>query len=431
MLGANTSLMQPCAPCLAPYVHARERGIRAPSLVMSTHTVTHGNQAGRPAWLEISLGAICDNVRRIREWVGPDVRVVAVVKANAYGHGLAKCAQAALAGGAGMLGVAIPLEAAMLRQAGIGAPVLVMGGCVPEDAPTLVASGAHVACATTELLDALRLCAAKAGACVPVHMKIDTGMGRLGVDVTEVGTWVRRIAAAAPFVSLAGVFTHFATADEDDSGPARTQLAAFRAAVEDVRPYLPDTLMVHAANSPGIVRIREAFSAENWPGVHTAVRAGLLVYGVPPVADCPDVRPALSLKARVTQARNVPAGRAISYGGTFTTSRPSRLALVPLGYADGYSRANSNRAFVLLRGRRAPVAGRVCMDQFVVDATDTGAEVGDEVVLIGRQGGEEITVNELARWGGTVHHEVLARLGERLPRVYPDADSISMENRQQ
>jgi alanine racemase len=396
---------------------------------MSTHTVTHSNQAGRSAWLEISLGAICDNVRRIRDWVGPEVRVVAVVKANAYGHGLVESARAALAGGAGMLAVAIPAEAATLRRAGIRAPVLVMGGCVPEDAPLVVAANAQVACATPEFLDALRGAAVRAGATAPVHLKVDTGMGRLGVDVTEVGAWAQRIAAAGPFLSLAGLFTHFATADEEEQGPTRAQLAAFRTAVEAVCRETNAPIVVHAANSPGIVRIREAFAAENWPGVRIAVRPGLLIYGVPAVPGGPDVRPALSLKARVTQARDVPAGRAISYGGTFTTKRPSRLALVPLGYADGYSRANSNRAFVLLRGRRVPVAGRVCMDQFVVDATDTGAEVGDEVVLIGRQGDDEITVNELAGWGGTVHHEVLARLGERLPRVYPDAETcLTPEN---
>jgi alanine racemase len=379
----------------------------------------------RPAWVSVDLSAIRSNLASVCEWVGPDVGVMAVVKANAYGHGLVRASLAALEGGAMGLGVAIVEEGIALRNAGVTERILVMGISEPRAAAAIVRRQLDAAVCTRELLAALSHEAVQHGLPARVHVKIDSGMGRVGLLPHEAEPFLDAV-AGAPGVEWAGLMTHFATADEDLDYTAE-QWRRFRAVLEpslcvrrDARP-----LWLHAANSAATCRFTEAF--EGLPdGVYPVVRAGLLTYGIPPAprGPCPALKPAICLMARVTQARDVPAGIHVSYGSTFTTTRASRLAIVPLGYADGYSRANSNRASVLLRGRRVPVLGRVCMDQFVVDATDTGAEIGDEIVLIGRQGGDEITVQDVADWGGTIHHEVLTRLSTRLPREYVGGNDV-------
>lgn len=374
--------------------------------------------SNRPAWVEVNLAAIRRNVASVCAWVGPECGVWAVVKANAYGHGLVPAGRAALEGGAAGLAVAIPDEAVALRENGVTARILVMGICEPAAADEIVRYGLDVAVSTVELLDALCDSGLRQGTPARAHVKVDSGMGRVGVLPEEAFDFIRQV-AKTPGVRWTGIKTHFATAD-DDPDYAREQWQRFAAVVGAAVALRTDAepLLMHAANSAATCQLPESYQAI--AGVSPMVRAGLLTYGIPPVESgpCPKVEPALTLKARITQARNVPAGMSVSYGATATTTRPSRLAIVPLGYADGYSRANSNRSSVLLRGRRVPVMGRVCMDQFVIDATDTGAEIGDEVVLIGRQGGEEITVLEEAGWAQSIHHEVLTRLTERLPRVY-------------
>lgn len=380
------------------------------------------NQPSRPAWVSVSLGAIRHNIAVVRAHVGPDVGILAVVKANAYGHGLAPVSRAALEAGAAGLAVAIPEEGIALREAGVTGRILVMGISEPGLAGYIVGYGLDTTVSTPGLLAALASESSRQRLPARVHVKIDTGMGRVGLIPHEATDFMRAVTASG--VEWSGLMTHFATADEEDLTFAREQWHRFRNAL-DFAISIRDSgtpLIVHAANSAGACRLPEAYASLP-SGTTPMVRSGLLTYGIPPAQSgpIPPIRPALSLRARVTQARNVPAGTSVSYGATFTTSRPSRLAIVPLGYADGYSRANSNRAMVLLRGRRVPVLGRVCMDQFVIDGTDTGAEIGDEIVLIGKQRDQEITVFELAEWGETIHHEVLTRLSARLPRVY-DAD---------
>jgi alanine racemase len=374
----------------------------------------------RPAWVSVDLNAIRSDVSSIRAWVGAEVGVLAVVKANGYGHGLIEASRAALEAGAAGLAVAIPDEGAALREAGITQRILVMGMSEPDAAGDLVRFGLDGTVSTPELLAALSTEALRQGQPARIHVKVDSGMGRVGLLPDGVVNFLREV-SGAPGVEWAGLMTHFATADDEDLTYARCQWAVFRSVLDVALSMRQDAqpLLVHAANSAAICRLPESYT--HLPeGASPMVRSGLLTYGIPPATagPCPTLRPALSLRALVTQARDVPSGTHVSYGATFRTSRPSRLALVPLGYADGYSRANSNLASVLLRGKRAPVLGRVCMDQFVVDATDTGAEIGDEIVLIGRQGDDEITVQEVADWGGTIHHEVLSRLAARLPRVY-------------
>jgi alanine racemase len=378
----------------------------------------HNSTSNRPAWVEVDLGAIRRNITSVREWVGHQCGVWAVVKANAYGHGLVPAGLAALEGGAAGLAVAIPDEAITLRENGVTARILVMGICEPAAAEDIVRYGLDAVVSTVDLLEALSASGIRHGIPARVHVKVDSGMGRVGVLPDEAHDFMRRV-ASAPGVYWSGIKTHFATAD-DDPEYARQQWKRFENVVGAAVPLRrnPEPLLMHAANSAATCQLPETYRAI--PGVAPMVRVGLLAYGIRPVdaGSCPVIEPALNLKARVTQARNVPSGTTVSYGATVATTRPSRLAVVPLGYADGYSRANSNRASVLLRSARVPILGRVCMDQFVIDATDTGAELGDEVVLIGRQGSDEITVLEEAGWAQTIHHEVLSRLMDRLPRVY-------------
>ncbi|HEY3413055.1 MAG TPA: alanine racemase [Armatimonadota bacterium] len=376
------------------------------------------NRTRRPAWVEVDLGAIRRNVAAVRKWVGPECGVWAVVKGNAYGHGLVPAGLAALKGGAAGLAVAIPDEAIALRDGGVAARILVMGISEPAAADDIVRNGLDAAVSTVELLAALSDAGLRYGTPARVHVKVDTGMGRVGVLPESANDFLRRV-AQAPGVRWTGLMTHFATAD-DDPEYALEQWRRFSAVIEAALSMrgAPDPLCVHAANSAATCRLPQSYQAT--AGAAPMVRPGLLIYGISPMDGGfgPSVEPALSLKARVTQARNVPAGTCVSYGATVTTVRPTRLAIVPVGYADGYSRANSNRASVLLRGKRVPILGRVCMDQFVIDATESGAEIGDEVVLIGRQGDEAVTVLDEADWAESIHHEVLTRLSDRLPRVY-------------
>jgi len=376
----------------------------------------------RPAWLEIDLSAIRRNVQSTLDWVGPGVAVFSVVKANAYGHGLVPTARAALRGGAHGLAVAIPEEGISLRTAEVPGRVLVMGAADPLASDALVQNDLDAVVSTPELLDGINTAAGSRNRTARIHIKLDTGMGRVGVFPNEAPDLFRRL-RYLPNLRVAGLMTHLATADEDNLTLADLQARRFFTALQALKEAgleTTDDFMAHAGNSAGAVRIARLFPPELRGAVRFGVRIGLLTYGVPPTGDAnhPDVIPALSLKARVTQARTVPAGTTVSYGATFKTSRTSRLALVPLGYADGYSRALSNVGKVLLRGGFAPVVGRVCMDQFVVDATATGAEVGDEIVLLGEQNSRCITVLDMAEWAGTIHHEVLTRFGERLPRIY-------------
>lgn len=381
----------------------------------------------RPAWVEVDLAAIRENVSAVQACVGPAVEVMAVVKADAYGHGLAPAARAALNGGAAMLGVAIPEEAIALREAGIAVPTLIMGCTLPGQAEQIIATGASAVVSYPEAAHAL---AAAARAChtrARVHVKVNTGMGRVGVRWHEAVDFIRQV-AETPGLELEGIMTHFATADEENLAPARAQLDRFIAVVDEAAAHGIRPRFRHAANSAAIAFL---------PDSHfNLVRPGLLIYGIPPApmaADYPDgfcaeirdrrlplpLRPALSLKARVTQVNHLPAGDAVGYGLTYCAERDSVFALLPLGYADGLSRALSNRGWALVRGQRARIAGRVSMDQTLLDVTDiSGVAVGDEAVLIGEQEGERITAWEVGLAMGSIAYEALTSLGARLPRVY-------------
>ncbi|MBW3624415.1 MAG: alanine racemase [Armatimonadetes bacterium] len=364
----------------------------------------------RPAWLEIDLNAITENVRRIRRHVGPRTSALAVVKANAYGHGLLPCAMAALRGGASHLGVAILDEALELRENGVTAPVLILGAPLPECASEIMAAGVSQVVSCAEAITALSDVAAAQGREIGLHLKVDTGMCRVGANPAEAVALAQRI-LEAPGVRLEGICTHFATSDEDPDFLAE-QNAGFQRVLEelDERGFTPP--FRHAANSGAIQASRETR--------FNLVRAGLLTYGCPPLPDeKPELIPALQWKTRLVQVKRVPAGSFVGYGITARLSRDSILGVVPLGYADGWPRALSNRGRVLVRGEGVPVVGRVSMDQFTVDLTEIpGASLGDEVMLVGSQGERRQTVDDVAAAAATNTHDILAGLSIRLPRVY-------------
>ncbi len=366
-----------------------------------------------PTWVEIDLNALAHNVKAIRACLPNQTALFAVVKANAYGHGAVEVARAALAAGAAGLCVARVEEGVALRQAGIEAPVWVLGWISPEEAPACARARLTPTVNTLEQAEALA--SATAGPPLPVHVKVDTGLSRYGLLPDEVVPFVRAL-RQFPQLYLEGLWTHMARADEADLTPTRQQLARFRAVRQQLQAEGLAPPLCHVAASAATLRpdLEEAR--------FQAVRVGIALYGLYPSdeVDWPiSLQPVMNWKARVARVRTLPPGTPVSYGGTFVTSQPTRVALVPVGYGDGYPRALSNRGQVLIGGRRCPVVGRVCMDSFVVKVDQVpAAREGDEVVLIGQQGHESITAEELARQLDTINYEVVTRIMARVPRVY-------------
>lgn len=369
-----------------------------------------------PSWIEVNLDAIEANVKNVKSFIGEKVELIAVVKANAYGHGIIPVARVALETGASRLAVARASEGIKLRRAGIEAPILVMNYIPLAEVPQVIRYNLTPTLITLEQAEAFSHEATRARKKLPVHIKVDTGMGRFGLMPEEVERFVREV-ASLPGLVLEGLYTHFSVADEvneDSTNYTLRQFETFIKLVEKLEKagfYFP---IKHACNSAATVR---------FPSMHLdAVRVGIILYGLRPSEEVEPpfiLFPALSLKARVARVRVLPAGFPISYGRTYVTSRPTPVALVPVGYGDGYHRLISNRGFVLIKGIKVPVVGRICMDQFVVDVSGLeGVREGDEVVLIGEQGGERIGAEEVARWAETINYEVVASLNTRLPRIY-------------
>jgi alanine racemase len=359
----------------------------------------------RPTFVQVHLDAIRHNVAALKP---PHAQLMAVVKADAYGHGDAAVARAALEGGATWLGVALVEEGFGMRDAGIDAPILVLSEFPPGSEGDAVTAGLTPTLYTEAGLASLRA-AAPAG--TAVHVKVDTGMHRVGVYPPDAASgFVGKVVAAG--LRLEGLWTHFARSEEDEA-TTRGQLALFRRVVDDVKAagHVPDLL--HAANSGGTILYPEAHL--------DLVRPGIALYGVPPapgVGEALGLRPALTWRSSVTLARRLPAGERVSYGHRYRLERDANVATVPVGYADGYPRSVSSGAEVLIRGRRCRVAGSVTMDQLMADCGDLPVEAGDDVVLLGRQGAETVTADELAGHAGTITYEVLTRIGQRVPREY-------------
>jgi len=363
---------------------------------------------GRPTAAKIDLDALSHNYSEVTRRIGGRT-VLAVVKAGAYGHGAVPVGRRLVELGAHMLGVALVEEGAELRAAGIAAPILVMGPVVPEQAGALVALRLTPVVFTLPLVRALSRAAG--GGAVRVHVKVDTGMGRIGVTPEDALPFIIE-AARLPGIEVEGLMTHFADADLRDRRFAAVQLDRFESLLHSLEEQGIRIPLRHAANSAAVLAFGKALL--------TMVRPGLMLYGYDPRegGGGADLRPVLSLVTRVALLKRVAAGTPISYGGTFITRRESLIATIPVGYADGYSRGLSNRGEAIVRGRRVPVAGRVCMDMTMLDVTDVpGVAEGDEVVLIGSAGGERITADELAGWTGTIAYEVLCGISARVPRI--------------
>lgn len=375
--------------------------------------------ANRPlrCWAEIDLAALERNLKRIRASLPPRMRYVSVVKADAYGHGLHQVAARLMHAGADLFAVANVTEAAALRELGPGWPILVLGPLLPDEDHFVVTYDLAATVSTAEEVSRLEAVGAAAERPISVHLKIDTGMGRLGVWHENAPDLYDQISAAR-HVRLAGVFTHFASPDDDLAFTAE-QRQRFLAALGQCRGLMTDELFVHADNSAGL---------ESMPGASpfNAVRVGLLQFGILPhphsmLAEV-KAEPVFSFRTRVGIVKRLPRGATVSYGRTHTLARDAIVAVLCAGYADGIPRSTSNRAHVLLRGQRCPVLGRVTMDQTVVDVTDVpGVACGDEAVLVGRQSGAEISITEFSRSADTIPWETLCSVTKRVPRIYKTA----------
>jgi len=369
----------------------------------------------RPTQAIIDLSAIRHNVRQIRDSLPAATRMIAVVKANAYGHGVIPVSRAALSAGADSLAVAIPEEGIELRSSGIHVPILILGATLPDQASLYIDHNLTATVATTEGLRALQTAALKKKSRVSVMIKLDTGMGRIGIQPDIVVSFVRE-ALAMDGIETAGLFTHFAAADESDCSYTVAQIEQLNRAAASLKEAGFSLPVLSAANSA---------ATDSFPDAHfDAVRPGIILYGLPPDPAMLlhlDLKPALSLVTRIVFIKHVPAGTSVNYGCTYHTEAPTWLATLPIGYADGYSRHLSNKASVLVHGIRRRVVGRICMDQTVIDlGPDGDASVGDEAVLCGRQGQEEITLTELAVLAGTINYELACGISPRVPRVYKD-----------
>ena len=366
---------------------------------------------GRPTWLEVDLEAIAHNVRRVSEIIGPAVKVLAVLKADGYGHGAVRVARTALNNGACCLGVASINEGLVLRKAGVSAPILVLGFTPAWQAHELVLNGLTATVFDLDVARALSRAAGQLDSQVRVHIKVDTGMGRLGLLPDDVVPFALALRSLS-HLELEGIFTHFSVADADPDY-TRWQVGRFQTVLDALTEEGIDPPLVHAANSAAILGLPESHFG--------MVRLGVAMYGLHPSPDLrcpPDFRPALSFKTEVAQVKTLAPGSYVSYGNTYQTTGRQRIAVIPVGYADGFRRAPRHWGEVLVRGRRAPIVGCVCMDQTMIDVTAIAdVRQGDEVVLIGEQGGESITAEDVAGRLGTINYEVVSEILARVPRV--------------
>ncbi|MBI3991245.1 MAG: alanine racemase [Candidatus Omnitrophica bacterium] len=365
----------------------------------------------RPTWAEIDLRAIEYNFRQIRRFVGGRIKILACVKADAYGHGAVRVSRVLGESGADCLGVALVKEAAELRSAGIRLPIHILGCLLPEEIPGALKADVVFTVADMNFCKILSSEAAKRKKVVKVHIKVDTGMGRIGIMPEQAKSFTRELLALRG-IEPDGIFTHFPSADEKKSDAfTRRQINTFAKLTDSLNM---NNLIRHTANSAAILNFPEAY--------FDMVRPGLILYGIYPgfvKRRCLKVKPAFNLKTRIAFLKEVPAGASVSYGRTFRATRRSIIATLPLGYDDGFNRGLSNKAEVIVRGKRAPQAGIICMDQAMIDVTGIkGVKTGDEVVVYGRWGKECISIEEIANRLHTTPHEVVCTVSERVPRVY-------------
>ena len=366
----------------------------------------------RPTWAEIDLDAMRHNLGVIKNFLGENVKMMAVVKANAYGHGISAVSQALVEGGIDYLGVATADEAMKLRDKGMSVNVLVLGAVLAEEAEACVKNNITLTLSDKELLESLKAIAVKTSLRPKVHVKIDTGMGRIGVWHENALDLIREVTAAKS-IEIEGVYTHFSSAARDKMF-TKMQLTYFEKVISDMKAEKINAKYFHASNSIAIL---------DWDEAHfNLARPGILLYGVSPKRNMSEkigLKPVMSLKTKIVHLKEVPPGRSISYGRTYITQKDTKIATIPIGYADGYSRILSNKAEALVRGKYVRVVGMVTMDQTLLDVGDVqDVKVGDEVVLIGEQMGEDIHIEKIAKLSGTIPYEILSQITDRVPRVY-------------
>ncbi|MGN0349710.1 MAG: alanine racemase [Roseburia sp.] len=365
---------------------------------------------------EIDLDAILYNMESMHRLISDKTKIMAVIKADGYGHGAVEVAEA-IDGLDYLFGYAVATveEGLILRNHGIKKPILILGYAFPDQYEDMIRAKIRPTVFTAKMAEELSDTAAALGMDCPIHFAIDTGMSRIGYQVTKEAAEELTHISRLPHIVTEGIFTHFSRADEKKQETTRQQLSLFAEMISMLEARGLTIPIHHCANSAAILGVPEANM--------DLVRAGITLYGLWPSEEVDksriDLRPALSLITHVAYVKELPCGRAISYGGTYVTKKPQRIATIPVGYADGYARSLSNRGDVLIRGRRAPICGRICMDQFMVDVTDIpGVECGEEVILIGADGEEQITMEEVGARSGRFNYEFVCDLGKRIPRVY-------------
>jgi alanine racemase len=384
--------------------------------VKSVRDSSAGKKEFFPTVAEIDLNALLHNFREIQRLAGgPGHSIIAVVKADAYGHGALRISQTLEGAGVKALGVALAQEGIELRQGGIRLPILVMGSLLKEQIPSLFEHQLTPVLFQSGIIPLLEKEAEEQGITLPVHIKVDTGMGRLGIQPDEFRPFLKELLRHKR-IKIEGIMTHLADAERPGSGNSARQIALWNNLLSQLEEYHLRPPMIHLLNSAAILSLP---GAESDP-----VRPGLMLYGYSSYKDTKNrvfLKPVLSFKTRIVHLKTVPAGTPVSYGGTFVTKKKSMIATLPVGYADGYSRALSNCGKVLVRGKRVPVAGRVCMDMIMIDVTDLPeVDIGDEAVLIGIQGNDFISAEEVAGWIGTISYEILCAIGKRVPRIYKE-----------
>jgi len=372
----------------------------------------------RPTWAEIDIGAYAHNFREIEKKLRKGVSILPVVKADGYGHGMEEIARASLSRGAKLLGVANIEEGIFLRKRRITAPILVLGSVYPlSNFSYILRHNLTPSISSLQASEELSRIASRTGKKAKVHIKVDTGMGRIGISAENAAGLVRRV-FKLPGINIEGIFTHLAAADSDYEFTLE-QIRKFRSIIDELKRDNIDIKYKHAANSTAILR---------YPDAHfNLVRPGISLYGLFPFEGAEkeiDLQPVMQLKTKIVFIKRVKKGTSISYGRTWKAKRDSIIGTLPIGYADGYNRLLSNRGEVLIRGRRIPIVGRVCMDMCMVDVTSLPeVKVGEEVVLIGSQGKEKITAEEIAKLIGTINYEVACSVTKRVPRIYVGTNS--------
>lgn len=379
------------------------------------HPTITTNGVLRPTHLYINLENITENFRAIQSQVG-SAKVMPILKANAYGHGLVEVARHLEDQGAGQFGVAFLEEAILLRESGIKIPILVLGGILENQIPLFIQHNLALTASSIEKLEQIDETASRMGKKAKVHLKIDTGMERIGVHYYSAEPLLEA-SLACKHTKIEGIFSHFANADAADLTSAQMQLARFEEVLSFYEKHSLPFPTRHIANSGAILQLPESHL--------DMVRAGIVLYGVYPsdeVQKTFSVKPALSWKSRVVYFKVVKPGHPVSYGSTWQSDHMVRVVTVPVGYGDGYFRSMSGNAEVIVRGKRYPVVGRICMDQFMVNIEWESAYVNDEVILIGSSGDQSITCEDLAAWAGTIPYEILTNINTRVPRIYHPED---------